>query len=134
MPKGIYPRSMESNQKRSNTMKGKNTWMQGTHPSKETLQKMSKATSGKNNPAWKGGKKLAIARMNHTRRTLFSFIPLNKPREDGWVAHHIEYNYVIYIPEELHKRIRHSQKNQESMNKINDAVYDWFVKYYLKGD
>jgi len=106
----------------------------GKHPSEKTKLKMSEAGKGKfgeNHSAWKGGKKLAKARYKASRRGL-GHIYLNNCEQDGWVGHHLDYNYVMFIPEELHKSIWHSQKNIELMNKINDKVYEWFVKYYLR--
>lgn len=84
---------------------------------------------------WKGGKKLAKKKSNAKRKAIrkqFGFIPLNSPLIDGWVAHHIDWGYVIFIPEGLHKSVYHSVTKNINMNIINDKVYDWFINYYFK--
>jgi hypothetical protein len=58
------------------------------------------------------------------------FIPLNQWFE-GSHAHHIDKEYVIYIPKELHTQIQHSQKNIESMIKINALVFKWLNSIHL---
>lgn len=88
---------------------------------------------GKKSSKWNGGKKLSTARQNYKRRHLFGYIFLNNLDQDDWVGHHIDYNYVIFIPEELHKSIYHSVTKNINMDIINDRTYDWFVKYYLVG-
>ena len=77
--------------------------------------------------------RLANTNCRLTRRTFgFNYIPLNDCREDGWVGHHIDKDYVIFIPEELHKSIYHSIIKNINIDLINDAVYNWFIEYYLK--
>ncbi len=105
----------------------------GVHRSTETINKMSERQTGKNNNNYRGGKKCSAAR-HASHRKQFGFIPLNECLVDGWVGHHIDWNYVIFIPEKLHKSIYHSVTKDVNMDIINDKVYDWFVEYYLKGD
>lgn len=156
MPRGKYKRTKETRQKTSESLKGNvnskgcEAWNKGikvdrikypnmghfkTH-TKKTKIKMSKSHNGKcgkDSPSWKGGRKLSIAR-NNSKRKQFGFIPLNNPEVDGWVAHHLDLNYIIYIPEELHKSIYHSMIKDINMDIINDTVYKWFVGYYLFGN
>jgi len=120
------PRSDEIKLKISKTKierglsKGTNNSMYGVH------------IYGKDSPHWKGGKKLSNIRAATKRRELFGFIPLNNPEIDGWVGHHLDLNYVIFIPEEVHKSIYHSVTKNINMDIINDKVYEWFIEYYLK--
>lgn len=112
----------ENIEKRSKTRTGK-------HHSLKTIERMSEVNSGKNNPNYKGGKKLAKAR-SYAKRKQFGFVPLNDCSIDGWVGHHLDLNYVIFIPEELHKSIWHSVTKDVNMDIINDKVYEWVVNYY----
>jgi len=84
---------------------------------------------GENSNAWRGGSKLRYAR-SHAKRKQFGFIPLNDCSIDGWVGHHLDLNYVIFIPEELHKSVFHSIIKNINMDIINDKVYEWFIEYY----
>ena len=52
------------------------------------------------------------------RRRDLGYTPVNK-MEAGEVGHHVDKNLVVYIPENLHKSIVHSQKNLRSMKEIN---------------
>ena len=57
---------------------------------------------------------------NSKRRHDLGFFPLNNYFE-GSCAHHISRNFVIYIPEELHKSIWHclwTGKNMDAINKL----------------
>ena len=76
--------------------------------------------------------KITIQKKNALHRGL-GHIHLNSREVDGWVGHHIDYNYVIFIPEELHKSVSgHSVIRNRKMDIINDKVYDWFVEYYFR--
>lgn len=148
MPAGIYIRTEKIRRKNSESNKGKHLSPQtefkknqiphnkGISPSNQTREKMSDSHRGKymggNHSNWKGGKKLKYARAHAKRRNLFGFIPLNNCEVDGWVGHHLDYNYVIYIPEELHKSVYHSITKDINMDTINDKVYEWFINYYFK--
>lgn len=65
------------------------------------------------------------AREASAKNRKLGFNPLNK-----WfpncVAHHINKNDVVYIPEKLHRKW-HDQKNIKSMNKINKSVINWLM-------
>lgn len=52
------------------------------------------------------------------------FIPLNKWFTDS-EAHHIDFEYVVFIPKELHTSIRHNIWTGKNMNDINAKVFDW---------
>jgi len=95
---------------------------------KEVWQSRPQSRKGKNNPKWSGGRKAVKAREHHRRRSL-GFIPLNNCDDKNWVAHHLDKDYVLYIPKELHINYRHKLTDQDSMDAINDVVYLWYVKY-----
>ncbi len=59
----------------------------------------------------------------YQRRNL-GFVPLNKYFE-GSVGHHINTEQIIYMPEELHKSIKHSVLQNKSMDKINKIAFDY---------
>lgn len=110
---------------------GKSNPNYGKKHSPKTCIKMSKNhrdVSGKNNPRWKGGKKLARARANTKRRQLFGFIRHNIPHEH-FHGHHIDFNHIIFIPKELHMSISHSVINDINMDLINNVVCDWYLEF-----
>lgn len=127
----------------------------GKYPSEETKQKMRKnhphlqgkdhpafgrggnkhplyGKYGESSPKWKGGKKVSQLKHDQKRR-LLGFILLNNPEQSDWVGHHLDYNYIIFIPEELHKSIWHSVTKDINMDVINDKVCEWFMEYYFGG-
>lgn len=55
------------------------------------------------------------------RRRDLNSIPLNQFFE-GSVAHHLDKDHIVYIPEALHKSTWHSLKKPETMAKINDIA------------
>jgi len=63
-------------------------------------------------------------RHNSKRERNLGFIPLNKPFE-GCEAHHINQNYVIYIPRELHQRIYHDLIRGTNMLIINALAVEY---------
>lgn len=89
----------------------------GKHHSEETKQAISKIN-------WKGGTKLSNGR-SCAKRKEFGFVPLNEPEEDGYIAHHLDREYVFFIPEELHKSVYHSVTKDINMDTINNKVFDW---------
>jgi len=68
-------------------------------------------------------RELAKKQQNKRRRNL-GFIPLNKYSE-GFEAHHIDRNYVIYIPKEVHQNIRHSVLRNKNMDEINAVAFNY---------
>ena len=128
--KGSKHHTKESKQKISNSMTGNKHHMFGKHHTKETKQKISNSLKGIKNPQWKGGTKLSKARKNAKRRKLFGFIPHNKPQEN-FHGHHLDFNHVIFIPQELHMSIPHSVINDKNMDLINNVVCDWYLEYQI---
>jgi len=73
--------------------------------------------------------KLNQARKNSKRREL-KHIPLNECEVDGWEGHHINKEYVVYIPKELHRSIAHNVFSGKNMKEINEKINIWFNDYY----
>jgi len=119
----------------NNPMNGKPSPMKDKHHTDVSRLKMRKShmgiQAGEKHPNWRGGNRLTWARSN-AKRKQFGFIPLNNPEVDGWVGHHIDWDYVIFIPEKLHKSVYHSVQKDINMDIINDRVYEWFVDYYFR--
>lgn len=55
------------------------------------------------------------------KRRLLGFIPLNVPFE-GSVGHHLDKEHVMYVPEELHRSVKHNVWTGENMDKINELA------------
>lgn len=135
--------SEKTKQKISVSLSGKNSPLFGISFSEKHKQKISNSKKGGESPTfgkygnlshtWKGGRKIAVAKSNAKRKRMLGYMPLNFCEVDGWVGHHIDYNYVIFIPEELHKSVYHSVSKNKNMDIINDKVYGWFINYYFKG-
>jgi hypothetical protein len=70
------------------------------------------------------GKKIALRHVNKRKRGL-GFIPLNEPFA-GSVGHHINKEYVVFIPKVLHKSIPHNVWTGRGMVEINTKVFKWF--------
>ena len=68
-------------------------------------------------------RKLYIKHWNKRERN-FGFFPLNEYFE-GSVAHHIDYNFIIYIPEEVHRSIYHSVLKNINMDEINAVAWNY---------
>lgn len=108
----------------------------GLKRSKKTIQQLSNShiglNKGKDNGNYRGGMELARIRQRAKRESFgFGHISLNRREKNDWVGHHIDKEYVIYIPNELHKSTRHSIQKNINMNLINDEVYKWVMNYYL---
>ena len=68
------------------------------------------------------------------RRRSLGFIPLNKYFL-GADGHHINYNYVIYIPKTLHRSVWHSLSSGVGMEKINRKAFEFLKeKSVFKGE
>lgn len=61
---------------------------------------------------------------NMKRKRELGFNPLNKRFKDS-VAHHINKNDVVYIPELIHKSVLHNLKTGKNMNKINKIAISY---------
>jgi len=58
-------------------------------------------------------------------RQKLGHIPLNNYFE-GSHGHHINEDFIIYIPEELHTSIWHCLKTGRGMEEINIKAFEWF--------
>ena len=61
------------------------------------------------------------------RERNLGFIPLNNPFENS-EAHHIDRNYVIYIPKEVHRSVYHSIIKNINMDEINTIAFNYLSK------
>jgi hypothetical protein len=52
------------------------------------------------------------------------FIPLNERFENS-EAHHIDFELVVYIPEQLHHSIYHNIWTGRGMTEMNNKVFEW---------
>ena len=67
-----------------------------------------------------------IERRHGFKRRNLGFVYLNKPFEVS-EAHHICATFVIYIPKELHRGVKHSVLRWENMDKINALAFDYLL-------
>jgi len=65
-----------------------------------------------------------LRRHQNKRERNLGFEPLNKYFE-GSVAHHIDKTYIVYIPEEIHNKIRHCLENGKNMEEINKIAMNY---------
>ena len=64
-------------------------------------------------------------KVQNKRKRNLGFEPLNKPQE-GFVAHHLNFKKVIYIPKELHQSISHNVFTGKNMHIINALAMDYW--------
>lgn len=79
--------------------------------------------TGEKHPLWKGGFKIGVARRRAKRKRNLEWDLLNY-KVDGWVGHHIDRRYVVYIPKELHEKYRHRLDKPETMIEINRIAFE----------
>jgi len=58
------------------------------------------------------------------KRRCFGFIPLNDYFDDC-VAHHINKDLIIYIPQDIHRSFYHSVLQNRNMVEINSLAFTW---------
>lgn len=80
---------------------------------KETRKKYTQTPAGKK----------AIRKDRHKRRQ-FGFTPLNEYFENS-AGHHIDKEFVIHVPAEMHEFNRHSILANRNMNVINALAFNW---------
>ena len=71
--------------------------------------------------------KIASNRHSTKRRRNLGFNPLNEPFT-GSVAHHIDLECVVYIPEFIHTSISHNIWTGKGMTEINNKVFEWLTE------
>lgn len=69
-----------------------------------------------------------MVRKNRAKRRGFGFIKLNEPFP-GCEGHHLDKEFVVHIPKEMHKSIFHSVLQDINMEEINALALD-----YVYGD
>jgi len=60
------------------------------------------------------------------RKRELGFIPINK-KFPGSVAHHLDNNYVIYIPEELHRKFYHPNRELHRLLVLNELFIQGII-------
>jgi hypothetical protein len=80
---------------------------------------MSKKWHQENPDKWR----ITGARHASKRRQL-DFVPLNEWFKDA-DAHHLDFNYIIYIPKEIHRSIYHSVLKDINMDIINAVAFNY---------
>lgn len=150
VPKYISGHNMRAEPYHGMFVKG-NLVNKGRKQSKETILKRAKSNrgqhrfekqkrkisdnhadfSGDKHPRWKGGYKLKCGRNNASRRGL-GHICLNDCSIDGWVGHHLDWDYVMFILEELHKSVYHSVTKDKNMDEVNFYVLNYLFLIYGK--
>ena len=73
---------------------------------------------------WKKEHPDRVREQKNKRYRQFGFIPLNKPFQ-GAEGHHLDKNYVIYMPKEVHRSIYHSVLKNINMDEINAVAFNY---------
>ena len=128
LPKTKIPTGWRLSEETKEKMRKPKTLQMREKLSRTQKTKPNMCKFGDENSHWEGGKKMAKARA-HTKRRELGFVPLNDCEVDGWVGHHLDKEHVLYIPEEIHKSSWHTQKDQESMDAINEIVVKWYDEH-----
>ncbi len=81
---------------------------------------------GENNSNWRGGfgQKRSEKRCLSKKRGL-GFIELNIPSKEANSSHHLNREFVVWIPDELHRSIWHSVKTGKNMKEMNKLALKW---------
>ncbi len=107
-----------------------NILMKGKKFSKETKNKMSISRSKDKHWNWRGGKKLANQR-HHSKRRHLNHIFMNEPFENS-EGHHLDNDFILYIPKELHRSVWHNQTTGKNMELINTKAFEWMISQLQK--
>jgi hypothetical protein len=67
-------------------------------------------------------------RKHCAKRRKLGFIPLNQ-QFIGSDGHHIDENFVVYIPHDLHISISHNVWTGHNISKINDKAFEWLIEH-----
>lgn len=97
------------------TQKGAERWRNyfKSEKGKGALKKYYKSEKGKK-----------AVRKNHAKRRSLGFIELNDPFPNSQ-GHHIDKNFVIYIPTKMHKSVWHNVFTGKNMEQINTMAVDF---------
>ena len=82
-----------------------------SEPRKEIKQKYDKAWRATDNGKY-------IRGISHAKRKKLGFIQMNKYQE-GYEAHHVDTEHVVYIPRKMHHSIAHNVFTWKNMDAIN---------------
>lgn len=89
------------------------------------LKNVEKRNTKRRNFSRTASGKQSRKKVNSTRRKL-DFVVLNNYFSKS-NAHHINNKYVIYIPQELHRKHPHNHNKLESMIKINTLAFEFLL-------
>ena len=84
-------------------------------------QYSNKITSREYNESERGKKTKA---KSHAKRKEFAYIELNEWFE-GSEGHHLDKEFVVYIPKDLHRKVWHSITKNIRMEEINAIALDF---------
>ena len=85
----------------------------GEASQKKSVAKFRKTDSG-----------IASSKKRNAKRRMLEFIPLNE-RFEGSEAHHIDKEFIIYVPKEMHRSVWHNIHTGKGMEQINDMAIDF---------
>ena len=114
----------ESVRKYRQTLKGKENHNKNNRLSYKRCKQTKRITARKWLRTSMG--KLYKARHHAKHRELGSEILIHRPISNVMMeTHHITKDYMIPIPKELHRSIKHNVRTGEGMNEINLKVWEW---------
>ncbi len=130
----LHPKELKGRKKSEETKRKISRSLTGKHRSEEVKKHMGKrhvrgekhprfGMFGNKSPTWKGGKKLARKRNNYKRRNL-GHIFMNEPFENS-EGHHLDNDFVLHIPKELHRSVPHNLTTGYNMELINTLAFEW---------
>ena len=73
---------------------------------------------------WRTKNRQRLKEIRDNRKRGLGHIELNN-QFGGSQGHHLDRNFVVYIPRELHQSVRHSVLRNRNMAEINNKVYEW---------
>lgn len=79
---------------------------------------------------WKGGPGVFNRKKNAKRRVL-GFIPINSPFP-SCEGHHLDPDYVLYIPRDLHQKNKHNIWTGRNMQRINTLAVQWWMSQVMR--
>lgn len=116
----IYRKQYRKNNKEKLKRAGKKYYKNNKEKLREKKKKYKKSDKGKES-----------IRKSQAKRKGFGFNPLNNPFPNC-EGHHLNYEYVIFIPKDLHRSIQHSVIHNRNMHEINTLAIDYYWEEKFK--
>lgn len=60
------------------------------------------------------------------------FIPLNHKNKISNTMHHIDNDFVIFVPGKLHRSVHHSSKTGKNIEEINKLAFEWLTTEWFE--